>query len=66
MAAEAEVLLCELWLRHPRWGPVRLGQEARRWSMDPPPSWMGVYPALVRHGLIDLGAGRRKRVYRRW
>ncbi|SEH00363.1 Transposase InsO and inactivated derivatives [Nonomuraea solani] len=66
MAAEVEVLVCELRRRHPRWGPVRLAHEAGRRGADPPPSRMGVYRALVRHGLIEPGAGRRKRVYRRW
>lgn len=66
MAAEVEVLVCELRRRHPRWGPVRLAHEAGLRGVDPPPSRMGVYRALVRHGLIEPGAERRKKVYRRW
>nr|WP_245956741.1 IS481 family transposase [Nonomuraea fuscirosea] len=66
MSAQVEVLVCELRRRHPRWGPVRLAHEAGLRGIDPPPSRMGVYRALVRHGLIEPGAGRRKKVYRRW
>ncbi|MBE1589050.1 transposase InsO family protein [Nonomuraea angiospora] len=66
MRAEVEVLVCELRRQHPRWGPVRLAHEVGRRGVDPPPSRMGVYRALVRHGLIEPGAGRRKRVFRRW
>ncbi|MEV4167914.1 IS481 family transposase [Nonomuraea sp. NPDC049709] len=66
MSARVEVLVCELRRRHPRWGPVRLAHEAGLRGVDPPPSRMGVYRALVRHGLIEPGAGRRKKVYRRW
>ncbi|GGP02521.1 hypothetical protein GCM10012278_10090 [Nonomuraea glycinis] len=66
MSARVEVLVCELRRQHPRWGPVRLAHEAGLRGVDPPPSRMGVYRALVRHGLIDPGAGRRKKVYRRW
>lgn len=66
MPAEVEVLVCELRRRHPRWRPVRLAHEAGRRGVDPPPSRIGVHRALVRHGLIEPGAGRRKRVYRRW
>jgi transposase InsO family protein len=66
MSARVEVLVCELRRQHPRWGPVRLAHEAGLRGVDPPPSRMGVYRALVRHGLIEPGAGRRKKVYRRW
>jgi transposase InsO family protein len=66
MSAQVEVLVCELRRQHPRWGPVRLAHEVGRRGIDPAPSRMGVYRALVRHGLIEPGAGRRKRVFRRW
>nr|WP_245651395.1 IS481 family transposase [Streptosporangium amethystogenes] len=66
MGAEVEVLVCELRRQHPRWGPVRLAHEVSRRGVGPAPSRMGVYRALVRHGLIEPGAGRRKRVFRRW
>jgi transposase InsO family protein len=66
MPASVEVLVCELRRQHPRWGPVRLAHEAERRGVVPAPSRMGVYRALVRHGLIQPGAGRRKQVFRRW
>ncbi|MET8986930.1 IS481 family transposase [Nonomuraea wenchangensis] len=67
MPAEVEVLVCELRRRHPRWGPVRLAHEAGRRGVDPPPSRMGVYRALVRNGLVEPVARRRRREdYRRW
>ncbi|MFI6182809.1 hypothetical protein ACIA8R_45290 [Nonomuraea sp. NPDC051191] len=62
MRAEVEVLVCELRRQHARWGPVRLAREAGRRGVDPPPSRMGVYRALVHHGLVEPGA----RVFRRW
>ncbi|WP_260617550.1 MULTISPECIES: IS481 family transposase [unclassified Microbispora] len=66
MPAQVEVLVCELRRQHPRWGPVRLAHEVARRGAVPVPSRMGVYRALVRHGLIQPGTGRRKQVFRRW
>ncbi|GIH47134.1 Transposase InsO and inactivated derivatives [Microbispora rosea] len=66
MPAQVEVLVCELRRQHPRWGPVRLAYEVARRGVVPMPSRMGVYRALVRHGLIQPRAGRRKQVFRRW
>ncbi len=66
MPAAVEVLVCELRRQHPRWGPVRLVHEVERRGAVPVPSRMGVYRALVRHGLIQPGTGRRKQVFRRW
>jgi hypothetical protein len=60
--------VCELRRKHPRWGPVRLVFELGRGGVKPVPSWMSAYRALVRHGLIEPGAKRRRRRddYRRW
>ena len=66
MPVQVEALVCELRRQHPRWGPVRLVHEVARRGVVPVPSRMGVYRALVRHGLIQPGAGRRKQVFRRW
>ncbi|MFI6504399.1 IS481 family transposase [Nonomuraea typhae] len=67
MPARVEVVVCELRREHPRWGPVRIAYELGRLGVEPAPSRMGVYRALVRHGLIEPGRRRRKRQeYRRW
>jgi transposase InsO family protein len=67
LAAEVEVLVCELRRKHPRWGPVRLVHELGRLGVDPVPSRMSVYRALVRHGLIEPGKRRgSRREFRRW
>ena len=58
--------MCELRRQHPRWGPGRLAREAARWGVEAVPSRMGVYRALVRHGLIQPATGRCKQVFRRW
>jgi transposase InsO family protein len=67
MSAEVEALVCELRRKYPRWGPVRLAYELGRIGVEPVPSRMSVYRALVRHGLIEPGKGRRRREeFRRW
>jgi transposase InsO family protein len=67
LPGEVEVLVCELRRKHPRWGPIRLVHELGRLGVDPVPSRMGVYRALVRHGLIQPKQRRRSgREFRRW
>ncbi|WP_459806073.1 IS481 family transposase [Herbidospora sp. RD11066] len=67
LSAQVEAVVCELRREHPRWGPVRLVHEAARLGVDPPPSRMAVYRALVRHGLISPRARRKRREdYLRW
>jgi transposase InsO family protein len=67
VGAEAEAAVCELRREHPRWGPVRLVHELARAGVVPVPSRMSIYRALVRHGLIQPGARRRRKdIYRRW
>jgi transposase InsO family protein len=64
---EVEALVCELRRSHPRWGPKRLAFELDRRFEVVVPSEATVYRILVRHGLIDPKARRRKRSdYRRW
>lgn len=61
------MLLCELRRKHPRWRPVRLVHELGRLGVDPVPSRMSVYRALVRHGLIEPKQRRGdRRQFRRW
>ncbi len=65
--AQVEVLICELRRAHPRWGPQTLLWELRRRGVEPLPSRASVYRALVRNGLIDPMARKRKRSdYVRW
>ncbi|WP_327109563.1 IS481 family transposase [Nonomuraea glycinis] len=65
--AAVEALICELRRAHPRWGPRTLLWELGRRGVEPLPSRASIYRALVRNGLIDPMARRRKRGdYRRW
>lgn len=67
LPGEIEVLVCELRREHPRWGPLRLVHELGRLGVEPVPSRMGVYRALVRHGLIQPKQRRRGRAdFIRW
>jgi len=64
-AVEARII--ELRNRHPLWGPIRLVHELRREKVDPLPSHMAIYRALVRHHLIDPTATRKRLPsYKRW
>src|SRR5690606_9010831 len=67
LSAEVEAVVCELRREHQRWGPVRLVHEAERLGVDPAPSRMAVYRALVRHGLVNPRQRRKRREdYLRW
>lgn len=67
LSPEVEAVVCELRREHPRWGPVRLVHEAKRLGVEPVPSRMGVYRALVRHGLVSPRQRRKRREdYLRW
>ena len=67
MPAQVEVRLCELRRRHPDWGQRRLAHELVREGGDPPPGLTGIYRALLRNGLIELRARRRRKAaWRRW
>ena len=64
--AEIETRIVEMRRQHPLWGPVRIQHQLGRAGIDPP-SHMAVYRALVRHGLIEPGAPRKKvPTYKRW
>jgi transposase InsO family protein len=64
---EVEAAVCELRREHPRWGSRRLAHELGRSGMVPVPSASTVYRILVRHGLVDAKARRRRREdYKRW
>nr|WP_319018791.1 IS481 family transposase [Microbispora sitophila] len=67
LSAEVEAVVCELRREHPRWGPVRLVHEVKRLGVEPVPSRMAVYRALVRHGLVSARQRRKRREdYLRW
>jgi transposase InsO family protein len=67
VSAEIEAAVCELRREHPRWGPLRLVHELAKAGISPVPSRMSAYRALVRHGLVQPGARRRRKdIYQRW
>lgn len=67
MSASVEAQVCELRRQHPFWGPARIAHRLARDGLSPVPSHMGIYRALVRHGLI-VPNERRKRLrdFKRW
>ncbi len=68
MSAEVEAAVCELRRVHPRWGQRRLRHElGRNGCPGPVPSEASIYRLLVRRGLIEVKARRRRREdYKRW
>jgi transposase len=67
MPAAVEARLCELRRHHPGWGQRRLAHELVRDGINPPPRLTSIYRALVRNGLIEPKARRRRKAdYRRW
>ncbi|MFI6604865.1 IS481 family transposase, partial [Nonomuraea sp. NPDC050536] len=65
--AAIEALICELRRAHPRWGPRTLLWELGRRRVEPLPSRASIYRVLVRNGLVEPVARRRRREnYRRW
>jgi transposase InsO family protein len=67
MAADLEARVAELRRFHPGWGPLRLQHQLSREGIQELPSHMAIYRALVRHGLIEPKAARKKLPeYKRW
>jgi transposase InsO family protein len=67
LAAVVEAHLCELRRAHPSWGPRRLGHELARQQISPLPSRATIYRVLVRNGLVEPQARRRRKTaWRRW
>jgi transposase InsO family protein len=67
MAPEVETRVLELRRLRPGWGPARIAHRLARDGVDPPPSRSGIYRALRRAGLIEVGARRKKLpAYKRW
>ncbi|HEU5476127.1 MAG TPA: IS481 family transposase [Actinophytocola sp.] len=64
---QVAALVCELRRAHPGWGPRRLVHELARREVTAMPSRSTAYRVLLRAGLIEPGARKRKRAeYRRW
>ncbi len=62
-----EVRVLDMRRRHHLWGPKRIQWELKKEGVDPAPSHMAIYRALLRAGLIVKG--ERKKVlktYKRW
>ena len=67
MDPATEVRVCELRRLKPFWGPVSIAHQLRREGLEAVPSTMGIWRALVRHGLIEPGARRKVLpTYKRW
>src|SRR5437588_6412053 len=67
MPADVEVLVCELRRKKPFWGPVSIAHQLRLRGLEPVPSAMAIWRALVRHGLIEPRARRKVLpTYKRW
>ena len=67
MTPVVEAAVLEWRRTHPGWGPRRLAHEAVRAGLTPVPSRSGIYRALLRAGLIDPTARRRRdRRWKRW
>jgi transposase InsO family protein len=67
IAPHLEARVLELRRHHPGWGPLRILHQLEREKTRHLPSHMAIYRALLRHGLIEPHA-RRKRLpaYKRW
>ncbi len=67
MAPVVEARIVELRREHPGWGPRTIGHRLEREGVVPLPARSSIYRCLVRHGLIEPQARRRKRAdYKRW
>ena len=67
MAPEVEAAILELRRAHPGWGPRTIGHRLERDGVEPVPGRSSIYRCLVRHGLIDPQARRKRRSdYKRW
>lgn len=65
--ATVEARIVELRRAHPMWGPQRILHQLGRDGVADLPGRSSVYRCLVRHGLIDPQARKRRRSdYKRW
>ena len=62
-----EAAIQELRGKHPGWGPRTIAHQLARQGVDPVPGWSSIYRCLVRLGLVEPKARRRRREdYKRW
>src|SRR5215472_14587674 len=61
VSAEIEAVVCGMRRGHPRWGPLRIVHELAKAGVSPVHSRMSAYRALVRHGLVQPGARKRRK-----
>jgi transposase InsO family protein len=67
MPPAVEARIVELRREHPGWGPRTIGHQLERDGIVPVPGRSSIYRCLVRNGLIEVQARRRKRTdYKRW
>jgi transposase InsO family protein len=67
MLAVVEARIVELRREHPGWGPRTIGHRLERDGVVPVPGRSSIYRCLVRHGLIEPQARRKRRAdYKRW
>ena len=67
MPAAVEARIVELRRANPGWGPRTIGFRLEAERVSPLPGRSSIYRCLVRHGLIEPEARRRKKAdYRRW
>jgi transposase InsO family protein len=67
MAAVVEARVVEMRREHPGWGPRTIRTRLGRQGVAPLPGRSSIHRALLRHGLIDATARRRRRSdYKRW
>ncbi len=60
MAPEVETRVLELRRLRPSWGPARIAYRLARDGVAPPPSRSGIYRALRRAGLIEVGGAAQE------
>ena len=67
MLPVVEARIVELRREHPGWGPRTIGHRLERDGVVPLPGRSSIYRCLVRHGLIEPQARRKRRAdYKRW
>ncbi len=67
MPALVEARVLELRRHHPSWGQMHIRHQLEKQHVEPLPSLSAIYRALVRSGLIEERAKRKKLpTYKRW
>jgi transposase InsO family protein len=67
MGSVVEARIVALRREHPGWGPRTIGHRLAREGVVSVPARSSIYRCLVRHGLIEPRARRKKRAdYKRW